>query len=117
MVSSISALLLLYQTQQLVTVGEAGHHVQLLAPVRLQRLDGLGHGIAADDLLPGDLRIVEAHGQVVDVLPAENDLFDILDFSGVDFIYMGAGTEKRQKGVLLAAPNYAPAIFSPGISV
>lgn len=35
---------------------------------------------------------------------------DILDFSGVDFIYMGAGTEKRQKGVLIAAPNYAPAL-------
>ena len=35
---------------------------------------------------------------------------DTLDFSGVDFIYMGAGTEKRQKSVLLAAPNYAPAL-------
>lgn len=35
---------------------------------------------------------------------------DILDFSGVDFIYMGAGTEKRQKGVLIAAPNCAPAL-------
>ena len=35
---------------------------------------------------------------------------DILDLSGVDFIYMGAGTEKRQKGVLIAAPNYAPAL-------
>ena len=69
------------QRQQLVPVGEAGHHVQLLAPIRLQRLDGLGHGIAADDLLPGDLRIVEAHGQVVDVLPAENDLFTCARFS------------------------------------
>ena len=33
---------------------------------------------------------------------------DILDFSDADFIYMGAGTEGRQKSVLIAAPHYAP---------
>ena len=35
---------------------------------------------------------------------------DILDFSDADFIYMGAGTENRQKSVLIAAPHYAPAL-------
>lgn len=35
---------------------------------------------------------------------------DTLDFSDADFIYMGAGTEKRQKSVLIAAPYYAPAL-------
>ena len=33
---------------------------------------------------------------------------DELDFSEADFIYMGAGTERRQKSVLIAAPNYGP---------
>ena len=35
---------------------------------------------------------------------------DELDFSEADFIYMGAGTERRQKSVLIAAPRYAPAL-------
>lgn len=35
---------------------------------------------------------------------------DVLDFSDADFIYMGAGTERRQKSVLIAAPHYAPAL-------
>lgn len=32
------------------------------------------------------------------------------DFSDADFIYMGAGTERRQKSVLIAAPRCAPAL-------
>lgn len=32
------------------------------------------------------------------------------DVSGADFIYMGAGTERRQKAVLNAAPQYGPAL-------
>lgn len=35
---------------------------------------------------------------------------DTLDFSDADFIYMGAGTESRQKSVLIAAPYSAPAL-------
>ena len=35
---------------------------------------------------------------------------DVLDFSDADFIYMGAGTERRQKSVLIAAPHYGPAL-------
>ncbi|MDE7221092.1 MAG: hypothetical protein K2O45_15980 [Oscillospiraceae bacterium] len=35
---------------------------------------------------------------------------DTPDFSDADFIYMGAGTEKRQKSVLIAAPHYTPAL-------
>ena len=84
MVSSISALLLLYQTQQLVPVGEAGHHVQRRVSVPLQQLNGLGYGIASDNLLPGDLRAVKAHSQIVDVLPAENDLFHMRTFQLIE---------------------------------
>ena len=32
------------------------------------------------------------------------------DFSDADFIYMGAGTERRQNSVLIAAPRCAPAL-------
>lgn len=35
---------------------------------------------------------------------------DQLDVSGADFIYMGAGTEKKQKSVLIAAPHYSDAL-------
>lgn len=35
---------------------------------------------------------------------------DELDFSEADFIYMGAGTERRQKSVLIAAAHYGPAL-------
>ena len=35
---------------------------------------------------------------------------DTPDFSDADFIYMGAGTENRQKSVLIAAPHYTPAL-------
>ena len=33
---------------------------------------------------------------------------DEMDVSGADFIYMGAGTETRQKAVLVSAPHYGP---------
>lgn len=33
---------------------------------------------------------------------------DEMDLSGADFIYMGAGTERRQKAVLVSAPHYGP---------
>lgn len=35
---------------------------------------------------------------------------DTPDFSDADFIYMGAGTERRQKNVLTAGQRYAPAL-------
>lgn len=53
-------------------------------------------------------RHLEAMGVTVTV--REFTCEDELDFSDADLIYMGAGTEKRQKSVLIAAPHYAPAL-------
>ena len=35
---------------------------------------------------------------------------DEMDLSGGDLVYMGAGTERKQKAVLLSAPRYGPAL-------
>ena len=53
-------------------------------------------------------RRLEALGAAVKV--REIALEEAADFSGVDFIYMGAGTERRQKNVLAAGQRYAPAL-------
>ncbi len=53
-------------------------------------------------------RRLEALGAAVKV--REITLEEVADFSGADFIYMGAGTERRQKNVLTAGQRYAPAL-------
>lgn len=53
-------------------------------------------------------RRLEALGAAVKV--REIALEEAADFSGADFIYMGAGTERRQKNVLAAGQRYAPAL-------
>lgn len=53
-------------------------------------------------------RRLEALGAAVKV--REITLEEAADFSGADFIYMGAGTERRQKNVLTAGQRYAPAL-------
>lgn len=53
-------------------------------------------------------RHLEALGVAVNVREITSE--DTLDVSGADFIYMGAGTEKMQKSVLIAAPHYAGAL-------
>lgn len=53
-------------------------------------------------------RKLEAMGVTVTV--REIAFEDRLDVSGADFIYMGAGTERRQKAVMISAPHYGPAL-------
>ena len=51
-------------------------------------------------------RKLEALGVTVAI--REITFEDEMDLSGADFIYMGAGTERRQKAVLISAPHYGP---------
>lgn len=51
-------------------------------------------------------RKLEAMGAAVTVRDITFE--DQLDVSGADFIYMGAGTERRQKAVMISAPRYGP---------
>lgn len=53
-------------------------------------------------------RMLEAMG--VEVTVRRITFEDLMDVSGADFIYMGAGTERRQKAVLSAASQYGPAL-------
>lgn len=53
-------------------------------------------------------RTLEAMGVTVTVRRITFE--DPMDVSGADFIYMGAGTERRQKAVLNAASQYGPAL-------
>lgn len=53
-------------------------------------------------------RKLEAMGVAVTVRSLTFE--DLMDVSGADFIYMGAGTERRQKAVLLSAAPYGPAL-------
>lgn len=56
-----------------------------------------------------NVAVLRRHLEAMDVeVTVRNVTFeDAPDFSGADFIYMGAGTESRQKGVLAAAPRCA----------
>lgn len=53
-------------------------------------------------------RTLEAMGVAVTVRRITFE--DPMDVSGADFIYMGAGTERRQKAVLNAVSQYGPAL-------
>lgn len=53
-------------------------------------------------------RTLEAMGVAVTVRRITFE--DLMDVSGADFIYMGAGTERRQKAVMISAPHYGPAL-------
>ena len=55
-------------------------------------------------------RHLEALGVTVNLREITSE--DCIDVSDADFIYMGAGTEKMQKSVLIAAPHYAEALKS-----
>jgi len=56
-----------------------------------------------------NVTILRRHLEALDVRTAVQDVTcgDTPDFAGADLIYMGAGTERRQKGVLATAPRDA----------
>lgn len=56
--------------------------------------------------------VLRRHLEAMDVRVTVRELTreDAPDLSGADFIYMGAGTERRQKSVLTAPPQYAQAL-------
>ena len=59
-----------------------------------------------------NVAVLRRHLEAMDVAVTVRNFTceDVLDFSDADFIYMGAGTERRQKSVLTAAPHYAAAL-------
>ena len=59
-----------------------------------------------------NIAVLRRHLEAMGVEAAVRDFTceDPPDFSDADFIYMGAGTERRQKSVLIAAPRCAPAL-------
>ena len=67
----------LSEREQLVPVGEAGEDVDVLVPCCLQGLGGLDGSVVAGDLLRVHRGVVKAHGQVVDVLAAEDHLLHL----------------------------------------